>query len=314
MELTFVFSSKIIIRPTSGEASTQQPPSQGSGWPSILLRHLVRLLLHLPGPLINEIEMRSDSDYDEPMASPRDSMKRSGQRKGSAAKRERGKAVIQSTTGWRNGRNGQNWALSNVSQGLNRRGVASKETGYVDLASSGYALDTTGSVTLIATVAQGASVNQRIGKKAIWKSLQCRGQAYNGPTAQFNDCAVLIVYDKRPTGALPAVTDVLVTANSGAMNNDVNSGRFRILKRIDWMMIGNPTGTIATQQLTECTAKSFDFYLKLRGLQAVFKAAGTGAIGDIEEGALYLVTVGASAAGTGAATLAVGFRTRFIDT
>lgn len=187
------------------------------------------------------------------------------------------------------------------------------DTGYVDLATAIYPLDLTGSITLIPTIAQGATVNQRVGKKAIFKSLQCRGQAFNGTTATFNDCCFLIVYDRRPTGALPAITDILVSANAAALNNDVNSGRFKILKRVDWMMIGPITGVIATQQLTDCSAQSMDFYLKLRGLPTVFKALTTGAIDDIEEGAIYLVTVGSNVAGTTAASLNVRFRTRFLD-
>lgn len=196
---------------------------------------------------------------------------------------------------------------------LNRRGVASKETGFVDTALANYNFDTTGSIALIATVAQGASVNQRIGKKALWKSLQARGQAFSGTVSAINDCAMLIVYDKRPTGALPAITDILVTASAGAMNNDANSGRFSILKRWDFVLLGNFTGVLATQQLTDVTAASADFFLNLKSKKVDFKAAGTGAIGDIEEGALYIVTVGSQAAGTSAAVLNIGFRTRFVD-
>lgn len=182
-----------------------------------------------------------------------------------------------------------------------------RDVGYVDLASAGYAMDTTGTVTLIPTIAQGASVNQRIGKKAMLKSLQFRGLATAGSAATVNDCSFLIVYDKRPTGSLPAVTDILLSANSVAFNNDVNSGRFRILKRVDFALVGNST-TPATGREIE----SADFYLKINR-PIVFKAAGTGAIADIEEGALYLVTVGNNTAGTSAATLTGGFRTRFID-
>lgn len=194
-------------------------------------------------------------------------------------------------------------------KGLNRRGVASAETGFVDLASGAFAIDTTGTIALIATVAQGASVNQRVGKKIIWKSLQMRGNSENSSTAGFNDCAMLIVYDKRPTGSLPAITDVLATANSGAFNNDANSGRFRILKREDWVMVSRPLNLTGT----ESSAVSNDFYLNLKGLPCVYKAAGTGAIGDIEEGALYCITVGDKAAGTTAAQGNFAFRTRFVD-
>lgn len=182
-----------------------------------------------------------------------------------------------------------------------------KETGYVDTATAIYNLDSTGSIALIPTVAQGTSVNQRIGKKVALKSLQSRGYVLNSATATVNDCAVLIVYDKRPTGALPAITDILVSASAQALNNDANSGRFKILKRMDFMLIGNSTAT------TECTAMSSDFYLSLQGLPLIFKAAGTGTIADIEEGALYLVTVGITAAGTAAAQASLSFRTRFVD-
>lgn len=198
-------------------------------------------------------------------------------------------------------------------RGLNRRGVASKETGFVDTALASYNMDTTGSIALIPTIAQGASVNQRIGKKIVLKSLQARGQVFNGATGSINDVAFLIVYDKRPTGALPAITDILVTATAAAMNNDANSGRFQILKRCDFLLVGNITGTPATQSLTETSALSADFFLDLKMKPEVFKAAGTGAIGDIEEGALYIVTVGSIAAGTAAATLSMAFRTRFVD-
>jgi len=199
------------------------------------------------------------------------------------------------------------WSRAMSSRGLNRRGVASKETGYVDLALANYPLDTTGSVTLIATIAQGTAVTQRVGKKVLLKSIQIRGSVSNNSAATVNDVAYLIVYDRRPTGSLPAVTDILDTASSRSMNNDANSGRFKILRRVDCALVGNIT------TYTESTMKSIDDYIKLNKLPMVFKAAGTGAIGDIEEGALYLVTVGMSAAGTAAAQLSAGFRTRFVD-
>ena len=180
------------------------------------------------------------------------------------------------------------------------------ETGYVDLASASYALDTTGSVTLLATIPQGTSVSQRVGKKIMIKSIQCRGNLQNNSTATINDVAMMLVYDIRPTGSLPVVTDILVSASSRAFNNDVNSARFKILKRIDMSLTGNSGAA------TGSTAVSCDFYLKVNKLMQ-FAAAGTGAIGDITVGALYLVTVGTNAAGTTAATAVVGFRTRFND-
>lgn len=182
-----------------------------------------------------------------------------------------------------------------------------RETGYSDLASASYALDTTGSITLIATIAQGAATTQRVGKKIMLKSIQMRGFAFSNTATTVAEGSYLIVYDKRPTGALPAITDILVSINSTAFNNDTNSGRFQIIRRQDFCFAGNSTAPATGKEIFPA-----DDYIKIRK-PIVYKAAATGAIGDIEQGALYLVTCGASAAGTGAATLTVGFRTRFID-
>lgn len=185
---------------------------------------------------------------------------------------------------------------------------APTEPGYVDVALATYVMNSTGSVTLLNTVPQGAGTSERVGKKIALKSLQCHGYLYNNATATVNDTMYMIVYDKRPTGTLPAITDILVSASPVAFNNDTNSGRFRILKRIDETIVGS-----AANQWGAKSAVGADWFLNLRGLPEVFKAAGTGAIGDIEEGALYLVTVGGNAAGTTAASAALAFRLRYHD-
>lgn len=201
---------------------------------------------------------------------------------------------------------------SSLTAQLNRRGLANRETGFVDFGPQTFNHDiSAGTISLIATIPQGASVQSRVGKKVLLKSLQAHGICSNGTTATYNDVTLLIVYDRRPTGSLPAITDILTQVSSFAFNNDANSGRFRILKRIDMSMIGNYSSV--TGFVTESSVKSMDFYLDLRGLPTVFKAAGTGAIGDIEEGALYCVSVGSQLAGTTAASSQMTFRTRFLD-
>lgn len=185
---------------------------------------------------------------------------------------------------------------------------AAGETNYVDVASATYALDTTGSVTLLNTVAQGAGTSQRIGKRIVLKSLQARGFVSNKAGSFYNDCAVLIVYDSKPIGTLPAVTDILNTASSASFNNDANAQRFRILKRLDFVLSGAPATTVG-----DGPTDSADFFLNLKGAPTVFKLAGTGAIGDQEEGSLLLVTVGHVAAGATTAEANLGFRLRFVD-
>ena len=128
-------------------------------------------------------------------------------------------------------------SLPNYAPQLRR--VTPLEVNYVDLGSVAYPLDTTGSITLIAQIAQGASVQQRIGKRAYYKSLLMRGIVVAGSTGTVADGAILIVYDKRPTGALPAITDILTAVSPHAFMNDNNTSRFEIIRRIDFNILGN---------------------------------------------------------------------------
>lgn len=202
-------------------------------------------------------------------------------------------------------------SFSRINNRSGRRLVkAQSESGFVDFAVCTCPMNTTGSIALIATIAQGTSTSERVGKKIQYKSIQIRGMATADSTTTSAAGAYLIVYDKRPTGSLPAITDILVTANSNSFNNDANSGRFRILKRVDYAFTGN---TATAGQNTAKSAYSVNEYLSLKGLKAEYMAAGTGAIGDISLGALYLVTVGNVAAGTADANLSTGARIRFND-
>ena len=66
-------------------------------------------------------------------------------------------------------------------------------------------------------------------------------------------------------------------------------------------------------QQTDKSSIVVDEFLSLRSLPCAYKAAGTGAIGDIEQGALYLITVGDNAAGNTDSDAILAFRTRFLD-
>lgn len=183
------------------------------------------------------------------------------------------------------------------------------EPGYVDKTVN-TTMDATGSIQLIATIPQGAGTKQRVGKKITLTSMQMRGYIYNNTAAALNDVAYMIVYDKRPTGAMPLITAILNDTKPSAMNNDDNASRFQILKRVDAMLIGN-TGSPET--LTTAAAKSADWWLSLKNRPCEFGSLATGAIGDITTGALYLVSVGNNATGTTAASLAGWIRVKYND-
>lgn len=183
-----------------------------------------------------------------------------------------------------------------------------QEVNYVDLPLASYNLDSTGTITLISTISQGASVNQRIGKRAFYKSLLIRGIAFSSTTTTLLDAVFLVIYDKRPTGALPAITDILTSAAPSAFMNDNNTGRFEVIRRQDFCLIGN--------QLTPSTGKeaqSVDMFIPLKKRPITFESAGTGAIGDIDSGALYLITLSSVVPGSTAGILRVSCRTRFTE-
>lgn len=179
---------------------------------------------------------------------------------------------------------------------------------YVDLGNNNYACDTTGSITLIATCAQGAGQTQRVGKKGLWKSIQIHGSVNSNSAAYYNDVCLLIVYDREPVATLPAITDILTAVDSRAFNNDTNSERFKIIRRYDATLAGS-----GSNQVSASSILNMDHYIDMRNLPVTWGNVGTGAMGDIKQGALYLVTCGSNAAGTSAATATLAFRTRFID-
>lgn len=183
-----------------------------------------------------------------------------------------------------------------------------KNAHFVDLALANYALDTTGSITLVPTIAQGASQSQRLGKKVLLKSVQIRGHATANSATTVADGAALLVYDRDPTNTLPNITDILNTVHSASFNNDTNSDRFKIVRRWDFPFCGNTTTPSTGKEI-----HSFDEYVDLRNLPMQFGNVGTGAMGDIKLGALYFVTCGTQAVGTTAANINCGFRTRFIS-
>lgn len=183
---------------------------------------------------------------------------------------------------------------------------------YVDVPTTTLSMNDTVPVILLNQIAQGVSDNARIGKRCQLKSIQLRGNvtASQTPGVTYNRGAYAIVYDRRPTNALPSVTDIFKDRTPNSPNNDNNSTRFRILKRVQVNIHGNFNDDDNDNLLTD-----HSFFLPLKGLPMIFKSAGTGAIGDLEVGALYLVPLGYEVSATvGIPALHFQARIRFIDT
>lgn len=182
------------------------------------------------------------------------------------------------------------------------------ESKHVDLAAATYGFDTTGSIALLHTIAQGNDNNQRIGRQVKLFRLWMRGIAQAKTATTTALCRLIIVYDKETVKALPLVTDVLESANAKAHKNDDNKKRFKFLYDETFVMAGNTT-TPATGLEAKAIAESIPLGFR----EVDFAALGTGAIADIIKGGLYVVTVGDTVSGTAACNASIGFRVYFTD-
>lgn len=192
------------------------------------------------------------------------------------------------------------------------RGFLGADAKFHDVAVASYVLDTTGSITHLDVVPQGTSVNDREGKAWQNTSLQIRGSAVANSAATVGTGAVYIVWDKQPNKALPAITDILDSANAGSFTKRENALRFKIVRKLRYNFEGNQT---TAGQQTESTMHDVDEYIRLPGECVALTTAAdtTGAIGNRISGALLAVTVGTVAAGTGAASFSVRYRLNFKD-
>lgn len=158
--------------------------------------------------------------------------------------------------------------------------------GFVDDSYTGYMDDATTNCRLIATVAQGTSTQQRIGRKIQWKGIDVK-ITVNGPNNTGiveRSGALSLVYDLQPGSSVPSVHDVYETSSVRAPRNEAGFERFRVLKEWRFVTVGN----VAQNTYQANWHKFLRKYIKINK-EGRFKTAGTGAMGDISKGALYMV-------------------------
>jgi len=148
-------------------------------------------------------------------------------------------------------------------------------------------------VSPLSLVVQGTGPNDRIGKGIALKNVNLRFEAL---TAGFIPCRILVIYDKQPTGSLPAITDVLTTDTFTAHGNLLNCNRFVTL--VDSTV--NPGGSnCTTEQFRKCE------------LPLIYKATA-GTIADFATGAVYFMC-SASATLAAPSTFNARFKLRYVD-
>jgi hypothetical protein len=187
-----------------------------------------------------------------------------------------------------------------------------KELKFVDLAAATYGFSTTGTITLLNGISEGDDYTNRNSRNVVIKSVAARGYVFavGGLALGASTPAKarhLLVWDNASNGALPAITDVLTSADSFAFPSVNNEKRFTIL--YDRTYVIGPLSTTATQAYADSTQRDVECLVKL---DAPVEFIGTGAtIASIGNGALLAITVGS--AGVNVTSGSIGYRVRFME-
>lgn len=147
---------------------------------------------------------------------------------------------------------------------------------------------------------QGTTSTTRLGDKITVKSLALRINIALG-ALEATGCSVRIIigYDRKPNGALPAITDILEADDLQAAYNTVgpNRGRFQFL-------------TDRTIDFDSAQARWSDKFFLKKDLQVIYNG-NAGTVADLDKGSIFI----ASLADGNAAAITVhwGYMIKFTD-
>lgn len=200
--------------------------------------------------------------------------------------------------------------------------INSKEQKVSDVSPASISVDTGGVFTLLHAPQPGTDMTNRIGRKTCPRSIQIRAQVNVTPAATGTPvvCAAqtarwILFVDFQPSGAAPAVTDLLTAASPFAHINLNNRDRFKILRDKIFPMGPVFFSDTATQSYItgENMCKSFKLFKRLQGIETIFNTGSAGTIADISSGALFSLWIGSVAAGTNDCVAVQTSRVRFDD-
>lgn len=187
---------------------------------------------------------------------------------------------------------------------------AHKELKFVDIAQANYVADTTGTITALNLIAVGDDFTTRDGRQVTIKSVQIRGCL--GPVDAgmvFTKCRLLLVWDNAANGAAATIAMVLSAATAASFPLVNNANRFTIL--VDRSFTIGGFDTTATQAYSMSPAvHDVEIYKRIDSVTQYMGTAADAA--SVQNGALYMITIGDSAAGLGG-TFRVATRVRFCD-
>ena len=156
------------------------------------------------------------------------------------------------------------------------------ELKYVDTGAEAV-LSSAGALALLNGLTPGTGASQRIGKKALFKSILFRAVlagGANGGTAFCGTCRMIIVVDRQANATAPAVTDILQSASGLAPINMDNRDRFFVLTDKEY-----PIDQLGGNQSADCKV-----YRRIN-LPTIYNAGTAGTVADISTNSMYLLTI-----------------------
>lgn len=190
-----------------------------------------------------------------------------------------------------------------------------------------FTLQTVGSITPLNLIRQGPRYTNRVGRRIRMVSLELHGAFIPFRTGPIDYVRVMIIYDRQPNRSLPAIGDILLdvdedgtttSTNSYSMKNPNYADRFLVLRDHRHLL---PSLTLTAAVVTNLGVVDsvnptfiINDFIPLDNLITQYAADTAPPIaGDITTGGLYLVTIGANAAGTEPFRFFAANRLRFFD-
>jgi hypothetical protein len=162
-----------------------------------------------------------------------------------------------------------------------------------------YTLNFTADGNVAATMAclnivpRDTSTIGRIGKQIVMKAIQIRGHIVPFPAAPSAICVLMLVYvrSNNLASTLPAWSEIMTAQDIIGLTNRDNAGKFKILRRWNYVMTGNDSAFTTN---TDLTRRFVDEYITFKKpLVAKWSSASqAGTIGEFEKGSLLLISVG----------------------
>lgn len=164
-----------------------------------------------------------------------------------------------------------------------------------------------GSIQNLACIQQGTGVSQRIGNKIALKSLRIRlalSAIDNHEYDIISEARLMVVYDRQPNGVYPTMGNMLQlikqdgTTAFGTEVSNINVSQLdRYVVLMDKILSLPPQTTGLTNAnmvgVTQQSTFIIDEFIKLKRLETCFQSSNNPiTIGDVQTGALYIVSLG----------------------